>query len=267
MKQFIICIALLCFAETSVHSQTKIERSESSLKQSSERSQSDSDDDYDSDDWFFGFFGEAFLYLTYYSLFEFPSEVEGRASQASITKYPYYRSKKGNYNYELDDNQSVFRTELVVRYVSESNDLKSLDLNVDLRFEKRIGIVLGYRQLWEKNTEFGNDHLALYSILLNYHRVRTEPFDLWWGIGTSYIDGTVNQFGFTYGIGAELFFAKPLSLGVNFNQTFINSETINKFDILFNYHINRYKATGGFDQLKIGTQKFTSLTLGVGVVF
>lgn len=265
MKQVIICIALLCFAETSVHSQTQIERSESSLKQSSERSQSDSDDDITIIDKI-EFFGKAFFYF-YDVLFEFPSEVEGRASQASITKYPYYRSKKGNYNYELDDNQSVFRTELVGRYVSESNDLKSLDLNVDLRFVKRLGLVLGYRQLWEKNTEFGNDHLALYSMLLNYHRVRTEPFDLWWGIGTSYIDGTVNQFGFTYGIGAELFFAKPLSLGVNFNQTFINSETINKFDILFNYHINRYKATGGFDQLKIGTQKFTSLTLGVGVVF
>jgi hypothetical protein len=54
---------------------------------------------------------------------------------------------------------------------------------------------------------------------------------------------------------------------MNFNQTFINSETINKFNVLFNYHMNRYKLTGGYDQLKIGTQQFTSLTLGVGVFF
>ena len=267
MKRFIICIALLCFAETLVHSQTKIERSESSLKQSRERSHSDSDDDYDSDDWFFGIFGEAFLYLTYYTLFEFPGEEEHPMSEAFITKYPYYSSKKGNYNYELDDNFRVFRAELVSRYVSESNDIKALDLNLDLRFEKRVGLELGYRQLWEKNPEFGNDQLALYNILLNYHRIRSEQLDLWWGIGTTYIAGNVSQFGFTYAVGAELFFAKPISMEINFNQTFINSETVNKFNALLNYHINRYKLTGGYDQLKIGSQKFTSLTIGVGMVF
>lgn len=266
MKKFIICFAVLCFAATSVHAQTKIERSESSLKQSSDRSRSDRDDS-DSDDWFFELFGEIFFYLTYYTFFEFPDEVEHPMSQAAITKYPYYASKKGNYNYELDDNFSVFRGEMVGRYVSESNDLKSLDFNLDLRFEKRLGIALGYRQLWEKNPEFGNDRLALYSILVNYHRIRSEQFDLWWGVGTTNVKGNVNKFGFTYAVGAEWFFAKPISMETNFNQTFINSQTVNKFDILLNYHFNRYKLTGGYDQLKIGDQNFRSLTLGVGVFF
>ena len=267
MKRFIICIALLCFAETLVHSQTKIERSESSLNQKSDRSRYDRDDDSDSDDWLVDVFGEVFFYLTYYTFFEFPDEVESPMSQAFITKYPYYTSKKGNYNYTADDNFSVFRAELVGRYVSESNDIKGLDVNLDMRFAKRVRIELGYRKLWEKNPEFGNDQLALFNLLVNYHRVRSEQFDLWWGIGTTHVGGNVNQFGFTYAIGAEWFITKPISMEMNFNQTFINSETVNKFNTLLNYHLNRYKLTGGYDQLKLGSQKFTSLTIGVGVFF
>lgn len=267
MKKLMICLVLIGSLTNFSYSQTKIERSESSLKQSSGRSHSDSDDDYDSDNWLVDFFGEIFFYLTYYTFFEFPDEVESPMSQAIITKYPYYASKKGNYNYTVDDNFREFRAELVGRYVSESNDIKAMDLNLDMRFAKRVGVELGYRKLWEKNPEFGNDQLALFNLLVNYHRVRSEQFDLWWGIGTTLVGGSVNQLGFTYNVGAEWFIAKPISMEMNFNQTFINSETVNKFNTMLNYHVNRYKLTGGYDQLKIGSQKFTSLTVGVGVFF
>lgn len=265
MKQLMICLVMICSMSNISFSQSKIERSESSLNQSSGKSHSNSNDESDGSGWF-EFFGEAFFYF-YEVLFEFPGEEELPMSEASITKYPYYTSKKGNYNYELDDNFRVFRAEFVGRYVSESNDIKSMDLNLDLRFEKRVGIDFGYRKLWEKNPEFGNDQLGLFNLLVNYHRIRSEQFDLWWGIGTTYVGGNVRKFGFTYTVGAEWFIAKPISMEMNFNQTFINAETVDKFNIFLNYHLNRYKLTGGYDQLKLGSQKFTSLTFGVGVFF
>ena len=267
MKQLMICLVLIGLLTNFSYSQTKIERSESSLNEKRDRSHKDWDDDSDSDNWLVDVFGEVFFYLTYYTFFEFPDEVESPMSQAFVTKYPYYTSKKGNYNYTADDNMSQFRAEFVGRYVSESNDIKGLDFNLDMRFAKRVGIELGYRKLWEKNPEFGNDQIALFNLLVNYHRVRSEQFDLWWGIGTTHVGGNVNTFGFTYAVGAELFIAKPISMEMNFNQTFINTETVNKFNVLLNYHLNRYKLTGGYDQLKIGSQKFTSLTFGVGVFF
>ncbi len=271
MKQFIICLVFVGFITNISYSQTKIRRAESSLNR--DRSTSSDDDDDDSDDvglfegFFAEIFAEAFLYITYYALIESPAEVENINSQAPITKYPYYNTSKGNYTYDYDENYSTFRTEFASRYVSESNALKGMNLSLDMRFAKRVGVELGYRQLWEKNSNLGNDNLALYNLLLKYFRVRTEKFELWWGIGTTYVAGNVNQFGFTYGVGSELFFAKPLSMEINFDQTLINSETVNKFNALLNYHIKQYKVIGGYDHLKIGTQKFSSVTLGVGVIF
>jgi len=273
MKQFIICLVFICAITNLSYSQTKIQQAEDSLNKDSGITSSDNDDDEDSEDvgLFEGIFeeiiAEAFLYITYYTLIESPSEVENINSQASITKYPYFNSSKGNYTYDLDENYSIFRTELASRYVSESNALKGMNLSLDMRFLKRIGIELGYRQLWEKNSNLGNNNLALYNVLVKYHRVRTEKLDLWWGVGTTYVDGDVNKYGFTYGVGSELFFAKPLSVEINFDQTFINTETVNKFNALLNYHIKRYKVMGGYDHLKIGTQRFSSVTLGVGVIF
>ena len=140
-----------------------------------------------------------------------------------------------------------------------------MHLNADLRFLKRIGFEADYTQLWEKSPNFGTDALALYSFVAKYHRIPSQKFDLWWGLGTTYIAGGVDEFGFTYGLGAELFFAKPLSIEANFNQTFINTETVNKLNFLLNYHKGRYKVMGGYEHLKIGTQDFSMITCGLGL--
>jgi len=270
MKQFLICLALLCLITNVSFSQTKIRSAEKSLN--SGKTSSDDDDDYSDDgDLFeevFGeIIGEAFLYLTYYTFIESPTEGGQPMSYAPLTKYPYNNSIKGNYTYGLDDDYSNFRTEFTGRYITESSSLKGMHLNLEMRFAKRMGLEFDYQQLWEKNAYLGNDQLALYNLFVKYYRVRTEKIDLWWGIGGSYVDGDVDRFGFTYGLGFELFFAKPLSAEINFNQTFINSETINKFNVLLNYHIDQYKIIGGYEHLKIGTQRFSMATLGIGVFF
>ena len=272
MKQFLICLAFICFITNTSYSQTKIGRAEDSLNKDSNRESSDSDDgDDDNSDFFAETFGEiilqAFLYVSYYALIGPSSEYEPQMNCASLTKYPYNKSNIGDYNYNWDENYSKFRTEFTGRYISESSSLKGMHLNMEMRFLNRIGVDLDYHQLWEKNPDLGNDNLALYNVLAKYYRVRTEKIELYWGIGTTYVDGSVDRIGFSYGLGSELFFAKPLSFETNFQQTFINSKTINKFNVLLNYHVDQYKVMGGYEYLKIGSQPFSSITLGIGVFF
>jgi len=273
MKPLVFCFLIMCFLAMTGHSQSKLGRAENSLKdndkQVSGSSNSDSNDDGDMDDSLLAAFGyyvmEAVFAVTYYTLIESPFEEGNNASMAGITKYPYYSAMKGNYDYALDDATiSNFRADLSGRYLSENNNLKGMHVNLDMRFLKRIGVELDYLQLWENNPNFGKDHLAFYSLLAKYYRVRTEKFDLYWGIGTSYVDGSVDEFGFTYGLGSELFFAKPLSLEINYSQTFVNSQTINKFNGLLNYHIKQFKFMGGYEHLKIGSQSFSMVTVGTG---
>jgi hypothetical protein len=134
-----------------------------------------------------------------------------------------------------------------------------------MKFLKRWGLELDYLQLWEERVNSENNALAIYTALAKYHRVRTERFNAWWGLGAAYVDGNVNELGFTYGLGVEWFFVKPLSLESNFNQTLINNHSVNKFNALLNYHKKQYKFTAGYEHLKIGSVGFSNVSLGVGV--
>ena len=273
MKRFILCSLFICFIANISYTQSKIGKAENSLIEDKEQTKIKKSNRVNDSDLVSSFFletvvqliAEVFLYSSYYTLIESPFEVKYRASRASITKRPYHSSKKGNYTYEGGKDLDIFRTELSTRYIHNNSKLKGMHLNTNLRFMKRLGLEANVLQLWENNTNFGTDNLAIYTLLAKYYRIRTEKFDAWWGLGTSYVDGKVNRFGFTYGLGTELFFIKPLSLKLNFNQTFINSEAINKFNGLLNYHVNQYKLIGGYEHLKIGTEGFSNVTLGIGL--
>ena len=278
MKNPILYFTFIFIIGISSYGQSKIGRAEESVKKkeetikSSKSTYSNSESNSDSNNNFLTavvveLFVQLFAYTVYGIAFESPFEVEHLASDANLSKYPYYNSKKGNYTYEWNKDTPIFKTSLSGRYIMENSTLKGSHINVDMRFLKRLGFELNYLQLWENNPNFGNDNLAIYTALAKYHRVRTEKFNAWWGLGTSYVDGTVNEFGFTYGLGAELFFAKPLSIETNFNQNFINSETINKFNGLINYHFKKYKLIMGYEHLKIGNQNFSAATLGAGIFF
>ncbi|WP_109302344.1 hypothetical protein [Aquimarina sp. AU474] len=282
MKRSTLFLAILILLCTLSQAQGKLEKAEYSLADKEERdnrrsgsrsydsySSSDSYDDQDSflAETFGIFFAEIFLYASYYTIVETPVERDYRGSNASITKYPYLNSNTGNYAYDWNDNTQLFRATFSSRFIAENRKLYGNHLHLDMRFFQRAGLEIDYLQLWEENTNFGNNSLAIYTALAKYHRVRTERFNAWWGLGAAYIDGQVNEWGFTYGLGAELFFAKPLSLEANFNQTFINNRTVNKFNTLLNYHVNRYKFTGGYEHLKIGSQDISTFSAGIGVSF
>ncbi|QFZ54026.1 hypothetical protein FEZ18_03995 [Oceanihabitans sp. IOP_32] len=278
MRYFVFSLILIVF-NTAVEGQSKIKKAEeslilpekSSLSSTLEYTASETHKTSESGGFFTDFVGDVFVqifaYTVYAAAFESPFEMDNKASRAFLTTAPYYQSKKGHYTYTSDKNTPIFRSVFSGRYISENSRLKGLNLNLNMRFLKRWSAQLNYLQLWENNPNFGYDNLGVYMALAKYHRVRTEKFDAWWGLGASYVDGRVNNLGFTYGLGAELFFAKPLSVEANFNQAFINKETVNTFRGLLNYHLKRYKFIGGYEHLKIGNQKFSNVTLGLGVFF
>lgn len=275
MKQLVLLISVYLISFNVSYGQGKLQKAENSLKEKENSGSTTYSNSTNNDDSGGNFFAEtigyllldAFLYTTYYAFIESPLEYNTPSTNAYLTKYPYLKSNKGNYSYDWDKTTPIARLKLSSRYVFESNRIKGNHLNFDFRFSKRLAVEANYLQLWENSTNFGYNSLAFYTALLKYHRVRTEKLDVWWGVGASYVDGEVNELGFTYGLGAELFFAKPLSLESNFNQTLINNGTINKFNVLLNYHQKQYKFTGGYEHLKIGSQPFSMLTFGVGIFF
>ncbi|GAA4275407.1 hypothetical protein [Aquimarina mytili] len=280
MYRIALIIFLVFSTPTINYSQGKLEKAEESLskkehQRSGNRSRSRSTNSNDSEDYQDNFLVEelgfllveACLYSTYYIAIESPMEKEFRGSTAAITKYPYLNANKGNYAYERGEDTGLFRTSFSNRFIIENPKITGNHFNLDIRFLRRMGFEADYLQLWEENTNFGNNSLAIFTFMAKYHRIRTEKFNAWWGLGTTYIAREVEELGFAYGLGAEFFFTKPFSLETNFNQTFINKETVNKFNILLNYHVNRYKISGGYEHLKIGHPNFSTFSVGLGISF
>ncbi|GAA4888953.1 hypothetical protein GCM10023311_11160 [Flaviramulus aquimarinus] len=279
MKHFFLFFLVVIIFNSESYSQSKIDKAEDSLKESkksksrsykSRYNNSGSNDDSKNNfltEVIGEFFVKAFLYSAYSVAIESPFEMKHRGSHAVLTKHPYKSGNTGNYTYEWNADSEVFTTSISNRLIFETNRLYGNHLNINTRFLQRVGLEIDYLQLWEVNPNFGNNALAIYTALVKYHRVRTERFNAWWGLGASYIDGNVDELGFTYGLGVELFFVKPFSLESNFNQTLINSNSINKFNALLNYHRKQYKFSGGYEHLKIGDIGFSTFSLGVGVVF
>ncbi|WP_158845849.1 hypothetical protein [Algibacter sp. L1A34] len=214
-----------------------------------------------------GLFIQLFAYTAYGVAIESPFEMEHKASDAYLTKHPYAKTNTGHYSYEWNDNTEIFTTTISNRLIYESNSIYGNHLNLDLRFLKRLELELDFLQLWEHKTNVPKNSLGIYTALAKYNRVRTERFNASWGLGVAYVAGNVNKLGFTYGLSAELFFKKPFSLESNFNQTLVNSETINKFNGLLNYHKKQYKYILGYEHLKIASVPFSNVTAGFGISF
>ncbi|TYA70028.1 hypothetical protein [Seonamhaeicola marinus] len=275
-KLFIIVV---CFMSYTGFSQSKIRKAEESLKkennttkvstQSGGRVSNDDDSLGEAivKETFGGLAVAIFYYTAYGILVEMPFEKTTPSSRAILNKHPYFNTENGNYSYEWNDNSAVGRATLSSRYIFENSILDGHHLNLGLRFYNKLALKLDYLQLWENNPNFGHDELAIYTALLKYHRVRTKKLDVWWGVGASYADGAVDDFGFTFGLGAEAFFAKPISLESNFNHTSVNGNSITKFNALINYYLKQFKISGGYERLKIGSQKFSMPSLGLGVSF
>ncbi|KJD33810.1 hypothetical protein PK35_03400 [Tamlana nanhaiensis] len=274
-KLTLIILAILSFYFAPA--QSKIEKAEESLKKQDQTNGYYTEtNNYDSSssnsNSYFGemvaeLFIGLFAYTAYGVLVESPFEYNSKSHNAILTKRVYNTTNTGHYTYEWNDNSAIGRTTISTKYIFENPKLQGNHLNVDMRFFNRLALEVNYLQLWENNTNFGHDALAIYTALGKYHRVRTKAFDGWWGLGASYVDGDVNSFGFTYGLGAEIFLGKPISLESSFNQTLVNQSTVNKFNALINYYINQYKIHGGYEYLKIGNQNFSTVSLGAGFSF
>lgn len=214
-----------------------------------------------------GLFIQLFAYTAYGVAIESPFESNHKASNAYLTKHPYANTNTGHYSYNWNDDTEIFTTTISNRLIYESNSVYGNHLNLDMRFLKRIELEVDFLQLWEQNRNVPKNALGIYTALAKYNRVRTERFNASWGLGAAYVAGNVNKLGFTYGLSAELFFAKPLSLESNFTQTLVNSETINKFNGLLNYHKKQYKFIVGYEHLRIASVPFSNATAGVGISF
>jgi hypothetical protein len=175
-------------------------------------------------------------------------------------------SQYGNFIYNDANDFALARLDISNSVVIEDKNLYGNNLNLNFRFAKRLDLEVGYLQLIEK-VNGQTEGFSLVTSMLNYHRVRTQRFDLWFGLGAMYVANDVKKWGFAYGAGAEWFIAQPISILASYKGTSIHSQEVSKSKILLNYHLKNYRISSGYEHFSLGVSNIDAFSLGFRVSF
>lgn len=200
--------------------------------------------------------------LTYGIVVESVFEFNSRMHSAQISTPNHY----GNFVYEDANDFALARLDISNALVIEDKNLYGNHLNLNFRFAKRFDLEVRYLQLIEKVNR-QTERFSLMTSMLNYHRVRTQKFDLWFGLGAMYVANNVKEFGFAYGAGTELFVAKPISILASYKGASINSQQVSKSKILLNYYLKNYRISSGYEHFTLGVSNIDAFSLGLRLSF
>ncbi len=202
--------------------------------------------------------------ITYGILIETSFERDTPMHDAQLSPYPYFTSKDGNYNYEGE--YVPVRLELQTSLLLDKNKQFTGSLSGKFRFLQRLDVSASYTKL--RQHQLDNSYfLNQTELLLNYHRIRTRPFDFWYGLGVIFTDSPTNSSGFLWGLGAELFLKKPISIEANIKWSYFDTTTLRKTHFSLNYFIDHWRLQGGLEYYKFLDQRINTFRLGLRYYF
>ena len=227
-----------------------------------------SDNDQTFQNMLFVGIAEGFLFITYYSTignYELEDHLHNK-----LTTYPFYNGLSGNYKNSNSGLLSgkLFRVDLGNSFLYSNESLFGNHLKFKLRPFQYFFMQVDYFQLVEYDKiykEYSN--LSLFNFNVCYDRLRFEKFNLGWNLGANYIGNEVKKAGFSYGLNTEIFIVKNFSLLSSMKWSMINEASVNEFELLGKYHINRYFVSFGYEHLKIATPTYDFISFGGGIYF
>lgn len=279
MKKTLSFLLIFCF--TISFGQNKIDKSKKELTakegvKNTSRPNSNSSSSKSSSNDGDSFFGEiavdVFMYATY-GVFKYGvigDYTNENHLQNSLTKFPFYNEKSGNYKGVESDSvkNNLMRFDLENSFIYSSNDLFGNHLKAKIRPFQYFYLQSDFHQLYEfDKIENTDSRLSLFHFNLGYDRIRFEKFNLGWTLGASYVGNEVKKAGFSYGLNAEYFMGNHISFIASGKWSKINMQSVNAFELQSKFHRKNYFFSLGFEHLKIATPTYNFISVGGGIYF
>lgn len=86
-------------------------------------------------------------------------------------------------------------------------------------------------------------------------------------MGASYVANDVRKAGLSFGLNADCYLSKRISLSGSAKWSSINQRPVNALEIQGKYHINRFFISSGYDYVKIGSPSYKFFKFGGGIYF
>lgn len=209
-----------------------------------------------------GFFDGVFIEIAYQATIGI---LFGNMETRYLYAYPYANGSHGEYAFP-DEDALLKRSQLLLSntFFASGKEFYGNDITLNFRFIPLLGIEANHLHFFESTP---NEDLGVSSLMLNYYRVREKYVTAFWGVGASYIGSGVDETGFTYQLGVEVFFNKPFSIDALWKQTLINDTSVDAFTLHANYYVRRFSFHGGYNHYQLGSVSINSLGLGVDYRF
>ena len=256
---------LICFTYNFSNAQGKLNRAKEDLSENSSSSSSSSsswsNDDDDGDDggcFLCGFFVEIAYHATIGILI---GEMESRY----FYEYPYSDGSHGEYAYPEDD-VPVKNGQLIISntFFTSGKEFYGNDIKLNYRFVPLVGIEASHLHFFEENPK---NELGASSFMINYYRVREQYVTAFWGVGATYVGNGVDEIGFAYQVGVDVYLQQPISISALWKQSLINDSSINELKLHARYHLKRLSIHGGYNHYKLGSVSINALGAGIDYRF
>jgi hypothetical protein len=215
-----------------------------------------------------GYLIEGTVYVVSGTLFQFPGEDSSIHDNTfwtrGFTNYPYFEPDAGVFS--LYSNKT-FAFSFSGHRFSDGNNLTGYSVRLFASPHQAINLEAQVVDLSEKLTTT-TDHLRLYNFFIDYNRVKSERISLWWGIGLKGMNGpTVNEIGLALNSGYEIFPIAPISIMMNYNVGFINTNSLQEFFLEGNCYYNRYNLSIGYQRFSVGNAVLDGMVFGMTAHF
>ncbi|MDF2456968.1 MAG: hypothetical protein K0R51_2961 [Cytophagaceae bacterium] len=254
-------------------SQGKIDQSKEELKNGVQKKESSKKQNFESNDQTIR---EAFvqqgisagigLIIVYGIIGNYGSEIH---LSNKLTRYPFERRLAGNYiNTDSMSKPKYFRIDVENQFLYNSDALFGNHLKINVR-PFQYFYVQGNVFLLDEFDDFNKQRSSLHLFNLDfcYDRIRFERFNLGWTMGVNYIGNGVKKAGFAYGLSAEWFVMKAISINSCGKLSHINGLPVNQFEAKAKYHNKNFYFSAGYEYLKIASPSYHFLSVGGGIYF
>lgn len=185
-------------------------------------------------------------------------------ARTSFAEYPYVTKDVGFYSNMTSKHYALT---LSGNYFYNNPDLHGYSFRSRIFPSSFLGVELRFTDLIE-DLPANSDHLQIYDVLVNYHRVREQRWTLWWGFGIKGVNGDKNHKGMALNLGTEIYLKQPISLSVNYNVgLFSDINAVKESCYQLNWHINRNIVYMGYHRFSTGSSVLDGVIAGIGVYF
>ncbi|MEM6685661.1 MAG: hypothetical protein AAF617_07730 [Bacteroidota bacterium] len=261
----LLSLVLCCFVCSVSLAQGKLNRAKSDLSNKSSSSSSSSSSSWnDSDDWGdgAGFFDGVFIEIAYQATIGI---FFGNMEPRYFYEYPYSDGSHGEYAFG-DEDVPLKRSQLTISntFFASGKEFYGNDIKLNFRFVPLVGVEVNHLHFFEDRPK---NNLGATSLMVNFYRVREQYVTAYWGVGVTHIGNGVDDTGFTYQVGVDVFLKKPYSISTLWKQSLINDTTVDEFKLHVRRHLKRFSVHGGFNHYKLGSVNINSFGLGVDYRF